>query len=149
MVSPNETILIAEDDENDVLLLKRAFQKNGIAARIVIVSDGEQALNYLQGKGEYCDRSSHPFPSLILTDLKMPKRNGFEILDWLNKHPECSVIPTIVLTSSPSEEDISKAYRLGANSYFVKPPDFDQLQGLIKEICHYWSLTRRPTLGKC
>jgi CheY-like chemotaxis protein len=148
-VALNEPILIAEDDENDVLLLQRAFQKNGFMGKFIIVSDGEEALEYLQAQGKYSDREKYPFPHLIVTDLKMPRRNGFEILDWLNKHPECSVIPTIVLTSSPSEEDIKQAYKKGANSYFVKPPDFDQLQKLVQDICHYWSVCRRPSVIKC
>lgn len=143
-----DTILVAEDDENDVLLLKRAFVKSGFSGKFVIVADGEEALEYLQGTGNYIDRQRHPFPSLILTDLKMPKRNGFEILSWLLQHPEWSLIPSIVLTSSPTEEDINKAYRLGANSYFVKPPDIEQLQNLVKDICHYWSVCKRPRATK-
>ena len=148
-LEPTDTILIAEDDENDVLLLRRAFEKIGYTGRFRIVSDGEEALDYLQAKGKFADREKFPFPTLILTDLKMPKRNGFEILEWLGDHPECSVIPTIVFTSSPTDADVKKAYALGANSYFVKPPNFEDLQCVVRDLCNYWSMCRRPAVAKC
>src|SRR5688572_597687 len=111
-------IVVAEDDPNDVLLLQRAFQKNGIPLPVHVCYDGADAMAYLKGEGRYADRQSYPFPRVFITDLKMPRCGGFEILEWLNNHPECSVIPKIVLSASAEERDVRKAFQLGANCYF-------------------------------
>ena len=148
-MNAKEIILLAEDEENDVLLIRRAFQKVGFSGKLSIVRDGEEALSYLNGEGKFSDREQFPFPTIVITDLKMPRRNGFEILQWLRDKPECVGLPILVLTSSPAEEDIKKAYRLGANSYFVKPPDFEQLQKLVSDVCNYWNLCRRPKVLRC
>lgn len=143
-MTDNYTILLVEDDPNDVLFLKRALSKNGIHNPVSVLSDGEEAIAYLSGGGHYSDRIKYPFPKVIMLDLKMPRRGGLEVLEWLKDHPEFRVIPTIVLTSSKINEDVIKAYGLGANSYMVKPSNFDDLQKMMKTAHDYWSLCLKP-----
>src|ERR1700692_4179176 len=108
-------ILIVEDDENDVFFLRKALQLEGISDQIRIVGDGEEAICYLEGRGDYLDRLRFPFPQVIYTDLKMPRKTGFDLLEWLRSRPECAVIPVMVLTTSQLDSDIRKAYQMGAN----------------------------------
>ena len=135
-------ILIIEDDPNDVLLMRRAFLKAGIDNPVRIVPDGEKAIEYLTGVGEFADREAFPYPGLILTDLKMPRMGGVEVLRWLKNNPTYKVIPTIVLTSSMEKDDIQEAYFYGANSYLVKPGNFEDLQKMMRTIFDYWVLCR-------
>lgn len=137
-------ILVAEDDENDVTLLLRAIQKGGFQNPVHVCRDGEQAILYLQGEGDYSDRTEFPFPNIIITDLKMPRKGGLEILQWLQDHPECHVIPVIVLSASSENRDISAAYRLGANCYLKKPGSLDGLQKLVKFTLDFWSVCEKP-----
>jgi CheY-like chemotaxis protein len=137
-------ILLVEDDSNDVLLMKRALEKNGLHSPVYVVGDGEQALAYLQHSGTFSDRSQFPFPDVILMDLKLPRVSGLEVLRWLHDHPQCPAVPTIVLSASRIEEDVSEAYRLGANSYFVKPTDFEELEKLVSLMHNYWRRAERP-----
>src|SRR4051812_24918994 len=118
-------ILVAEDDPNDVTLLELAIRKNGITAPVNVVRDGEEAVEYLEGKGRYADRQKYPFPSVIITDVKMPRRDGLEVVQWVRQHPKCSVMPIVMLSGSRIEQDVLKAYKLGANSYFTKPGSLD------------------------
>lgn len=141
-------ILVAEDDPNDALLIKRAFSKIGINHPVHVVADGEEAIAYFAGNGKFEDRSAFPYPQFFITDLKMPKKSGFEVLAWLKQHPEFTVVPTIVLSSSKQEEDVKKAYQLGANSYLTKPADFAQLQDLARKMFEYWSTCERPQAQK-
>jgi CheY-like chemotaxis protein len=145
-VDRNSTILVAEDDENDVLFLTRALRRIPIENPLQICSDGEQVIKYLKGEPPFSDRVTYPFPVVLFLDIKMPKVSGLEVLRWLNEHPDCSVIPTIVFTSSRLESDVRMAYKLGANSYIVKTPSFDELQKLIKVVCEYWGRCERPPL---
>jgi CheY-like chemotaxis protein len=131
-------ILLVEDDENDILLMGRAFDRMGIKERVAVVRDGEAAIGYLQGEGEYSDRESHPLPLLMLLDLKLPRRSGLEVLAWARQAPGVRHLPIIVLTSSRETLDLERAYELGANSYLVKPPDFDQLKNLVRVLDEYW-----------
>jgi len=133
-----DLVLIAEDNPDDALLLRRAISKAGIPARIKIVSDGEEMLLYLQGLGAYADRSANPLPALIILDIKMPRKTGLEVLQWLEEHPELAVVPTVVLSASNVEKDIRKAYHHGANTYFVKPTTFDELVETIRAMQKYW-----------
>src|ERR1041385_2145111 len=96
----NLPILVIEDNEDDVFLLKRALAGEGINNPVQVVNDGLEAINYLEGKGKYHDRIQFPFPSVIFSDLKMPRMNGFDVLQWLRTHPDCSVIPIIILSTS-------------------------------------------------
>ena len=143
-MSDNYTILLVEDDPNDVIFLQRALQKNGIKNPVSTLSDGDEAIAYLTGAGKYLDRIKYPFPKVIMLDLKMPRRGGLEVLEWLQQHPQFRVIPTLVLTSSKLNDDVIKAYGLGANSYMVKPSNFDDLQRMMKTAYDYWSLCLKP-----
>jgi CheY-like chemotaxis protein len=140
----NYTILLVEDEENDALLLKRAFKKNSISNPIQWVKDGLEAIAYLKGDGDYADRSRYPFPEVVLLDLKMPRMGGLELLAWIKDHPEMQVIPTIVMTSSREDVDIAKAYGLGANTYMIKPSDFDTLVRMVKNTHDYWAMSVKP-----
>jgi CheY-like chemotaxis protein len=140
----NYTILILEDDPNDILLLKRALEKNEIRNPLQVVPDGIEGIAYLQGTGKYGDRAKHPFPKVIIMDLKMPRLGGLEVLEFLKRHAEFSVIPTLVLSSSSELTDVAKAYQFGANSYMVKPTNFDDLQALIKLVHEYWTRAVKP-----
>jgi CheY-like chemotaxis protein len=133
-------ILLADDDENDVLLMRRAFNKAHITNPIHAVGDGEEAVAYLNGEGGFADRNQFPVPCLMLLDLKMPKKNGFEVLRWIRSHPALKRLPVVVLTSSKEVRDINLAYDLGANSYLVKPPDFQDLIRMMKSLEGYWLL---------
>lgn len=142
----NQYILLAEDDPNDVLLIQRAFQKAGLKNALKVVRDGEQALDYLAGRGTYADRERYPFPYLLLLDLKMPGTDGFEVLHWLRGEPEMRRLLVVVLTSSNLQADVDRAYELGANSYLVKPLEFDEMVNLIQRFEAYWTeINRTPT----
>lgn len=134
------TILVLEDDQNDVLLLKRALNKNGITNPVQVLADGDEAIAYLTGYGHFSNRDTFPLPKFIILDLKMPRRSGLEVLKWLKKCPDFREIPKIVLTASADSGDIAAAYALGANSYMVKPAEFEEFQRLIKTIIDYWTV---------
>ncbi|MGN6385020.1 MAG: response regulator [Verrucomicrobiota bacterium] len=139
-------ILLAEDDPNDVLLLQRAFKKNGIELPVHVSADGEDAMLYLKGEGKYKDRETYPFPRVIITDLKMPKCSGFDLLRWLHEHPECSLIPKIVLSASAEEQDVALAYQLGVNCYFQKPREFSPLCKIVELANTFWNVAEIPPL---
>jgi CheY-like chemotaxis protein len=132
-------ILLVEDEPNDVFLIERAFRKCGFERSLHIVSDGDQAIAYLEGANEYGDREKFPLPGLVLLDLKLPRRSGLEVLAWLRtRHDSIKQLPVIVLTSSKQPSDVNRAYELGANSYLVKPVAFDGLLDLVKALNTYW-----------
>ena len=131
-------VLVIEDEQNDVLLLQRAFKKSNVANPLQIVEDGETAISYLSGTGEYSDRGRFPLPIVVLLDIKLPRMSGFEILEWIKKQPNLCSIPVVVLTSSKEGPDLNKAYQLGANSYLCKPVNFESLVDIIKAIDQYW-----------
>jgi CheY-like chemotaxis protein len=140
-------ILLAEDDPNDVLLIQRAFQRSHVANPLQVVRDGEEALAYLSGQGPFADRERHPLPVLMLMDLKMPRKSGLEVLEWVRQQPGLKRLPITVLTSSNQSPDINRAYELGANSYLVKPAGFDSLLELVKNLDMYWLiLNEKPEL---
>ena len=140
-------ILLAEDDPNDVLSVQRAFQRNYVANPVQVVRDGEEALAYLSGQAPFADRERHPLPVLMLMDLKMPRKSGLEVLEWVRQQPGLKRLPIIVLTSSNQSPDINRAYELGANSYLVKPAGFDSLLDLVKNLDMYWLiLNEKPEL---
>ena len=144
------TLLLVEDNRDDMLLFKHAIaksiEKTTVPIRLAEVRDGEEAIRYLQGKKEFSDRQNHPFPDIIITDLKMPRLNGLDVLAWLKEHEEYHRIPKIVVSASCVENDIDEAYRLGANTFFQKPPELDDFRELIHSIVCYWSLTQRPVI---
>ena len=141
----NHTILVVEDDPNDILLLERAFEKTRLSNPCHIVRDGEEAITYLSGQGRFADRGRYPLPGLLLLDLKMPRKTGFEVLGWLRAQPGLRRIPTVVMTSSNQISDINRAYDLGANSYVVKPGGFDQLLEVVRSLeVHWLTLNEQP-----
>ena len=143
-MDPNQTILIAEDDENDVHLLQMAIRRAGVRNPLQFVHDGQEAIDYLCATGRFSDRSAYPFPGIIITDIKMPRKTGHEVLEWLSRHPECAIIPSIVLSASAEPEDVTKAYQLGVSTYFRKPSKIDDLTEIMKTIGHYWGLAIKP-----
>ena len=136
-----KVILLAEDDENDILLVQRAFKEVHLPNPLQVVRNGEEAIAYLKGVGQYANRADYPLPSLLLLDLKMPGKNGFEVLQWIRSEPTLLNLRVIVLTSSTELHDLNEAYRLGANSFLVKPADFNNLITLLKSLYSYWLLT--------
>jgi CheY-like chemotaxis protein len=142
-------ILLVEDRADDVLMLRRSFHKAGIYNPIQVVRDGEEAINYLLGIGTFSDRIEFPLPELILLDLKMPKVDGFEVLTWVRSQRNFSGIRVIVLSSSESIQDINRAYKLGANSFLVKPADFNSFVELSGFISEYWFvLSKSPQISR-
>ena len=140
-------ILLADDDPNDVLLVQRAFQKLNLANPLQVVRDGEEAVDFLSGHLQYADRERFPLPVLLLLDLKMPRKSGFEVLQWLRQQSRLKRLPVVVLTSSNQHPDINEAFDLGANSYLVKPGGFDTLLELVKSLEMYWLiLNEKPEL---
>ncbi|MEO6181903.1 MAG: response regulator [Verrucomicrobiota bacterium] len=140
-------ILIVEDDSNDSFLLQRTLQKIGIRNPVEIVENGLKAIAYLRGDESYSDRTKYPFPGVVITDLKMPLCDGFEVLKWLKNHPECSVIPVIVFSSSAMESDIVKAHRLHANCYLQKPSNADAYTEIVRLLFHFWEKCNIPKLS--
>jgi len=138
-------ILLIEDDGNDILLIKRAFKKAKTINPLEVVTDGEEAINYLKGEGKYTDRIQYPLPIIILLDLKLPLKSGFEVLEWLKKQEGLKRIPVVILTSSSESKDINRAYDLGANTYLTKPVYFADLIEILKTIDIYWLiLSEKP-----
>jgi CheY-like chemotaxis protein len=141
-------LLHVEDDPNDVLLLQRAFRKANSPLAIHAVTDGDKAVTYLSGADEYADREKFPLPAVVLLDLKMPRKSGLEVLAWIRGEQKVRRLIVIVFTSSRHDEDVNKAYELGANSYLVKPVGFEMLVDVAKMIQQYWINTNeRPNLG--
>ena len=138
-------VLLVEDDPDDVLLTQIAFERARLANPLGVVRDGEEAIAYLSGAKQYADRNKFPLPILLLLDLKMPRVNGFQVLEWLAKHPELHSIPVAIMTSSENDPDIKRAFELGAHSYLAKPPDAMALLNLVKRLHAYWMiLNERP-----
>lgn len=131
-------ILLVEDNPDDVLLARRAVRKAALPVSLQVVEDGDEAVAYLGGSGRFGDRARHPLPALVLLDLKLPKRSGLEVLRWVRGQPELDTTPVVVLTSSSEDEDIQKAYALGANSYLQKPVAFNGLVQLLGVLDLYW-----------
>jgi CheY-like chemotaxis protein len=133
------TILLVEDNPADILLVQRAFRKEELShVSLQIVKDGDAAVFYLSGKGEYSDRERYPLPMLILLDLKLPRRSGHEVLSWLRQQSELKRLPVVVLTSSRETIDINQAYDSGVNSYLVKPIGFASLLEMLNALSLYW-----------
>jgi CheY-like chemotaxis protein len=132
------TILLAEDNEDDVFFMKRALKGAGIADSLQVVSSGQEAIEYLAGTGKFADRKDYPMPVLVLLDLKLPLMSGLEVLKWIRQQTVLNNIVVVVLTSSKEGKDIDQAYQIGANSYLVKPPAMTDLQELVKAFNLYW-----------
>jgi CheY-like chemotaxis protein len=131
-------ILHVEDEEFDVLFLKRAFLRAGLSNPIEVARDGQEAIDYLSGAGEFSDRRRFPLPCLIILDLKMPRRNGMDVLQWLRGESGLPCITVIVFSSSGHEGDVEQAYRLGANSFVVKPAEMPEREDFARAVKDYW-----------
>jgi CheY-like chemotaxis protein len=141
-------ILLVEDDPNDIILIKRAFEKANITNPLQVVENGEEAISYLTGKGRYGNRVKYPLPMLLLLDLKLPRKSGHEVLEWLRKQPMLKRLTVVVLTSSQQSSDINRAYDLGANSYLVKPVTFNALVEMVKVLNFYWVILNEKPIIK-
>jgi len=131
-------ILHVDDDSNDLVLFQHACRKAGVECMLQAVNDGDEAIAYLKGQNKFADRARYPMPDLMLLDLKMPRLSGFDVLTWVRQEEKCRGLPIVVLSSSNHDEDIKRAYSLGANSYLVKPVGFDSLVEVVKVIHQYW-----------
>ena len=138
MIHERSTILVVEDDANDLFFLKRAFSTLQKQCDMRAVGDGAEAIDYLRGVDEYSDRERFPLPALILMDLKMPRIDGFEFLAWLRREPGLKMIPVVVFSSSNLPQDVHRAYELGANSFIVKRDDSNVLPETLKILASYW-----------
>lgn len=142
------TILLVEDNEDDVFVMKRTLSLAQITNPLQIVMNGQAALDYLSGANEYANRQKYPLPFIVFLDLKLPYVHGFEILAWMKLHPELNSIVVIVLTSSDENKDHEKAYSLGARSYLVKPPTPQSLKDVFGSLTSFW-LSRADVLPVC
>jgi CheY-like chemotaxis protein len=140
-------ILYAEDEEDDAFFMQRAFQQAGIPNPLVIVPDGQSAIDYLSGTGHYAQHTEHVLPCLVLLDLNMPIKSGLEVLKWIRSNPSVCSIPVLFVTSSTQEADIHRAYIMGANSYLVKTAKSDKLLIMVKAIKDYWLTQDRAVQG--
>lgn len=145
MKPTTHTILLVEDDENDTLFMRMALETAGIAAGLQVADDGERAINYLSGAGEYADRAKHPLPALVLLDLKLPRVLGLDVLEWIREKPEFDMMVVIVLTSSLQRADIRRAWTLRANSYLVKPANPLHLTEMMELVKRFWLKLNQPT----
>ena len=135
------TVMLVEDDLNDIFIVKRAFKMANIPTPLQVVTDGQEAISYLRGDGKYTDRRQYPLPHLIVMDIRMPRRTGFEVLEWVKTSLQpLRRIPVVIVSSSQNPADINRAYELGANAYMVKPVDFHAVEHLFETITHYWGL---------
>ena len=145
-VNDEVEILIVEDREEDIELALRAFKKHNIANNIQVVKDGDKALEFIFARGEFSDRKENQQPKLILLDLKLPKVDGLKVLREIKTNERSKIIPVVVLTSSDEDTDINEAYRLGVNSYIVKPVNFGNFVDAVTTMGLYWLLLNRSPL---
>jgi CheY-like chemotaxis protein len=137
-MNDSATILLAEDREEDVILIQKAFERGKIRNPLAVVRHGEEAISYLAGIGRFSDRQRYPFPVLVLLDLKMPRVDGFDVLRWIKRQPALAAVRVVVLTSSEDIRDVNLAYQLGATSILVKPLDFNSTGAMTETILDYW-----------
>lgn len=137
-------ILLVEDNPNDVKLALRAFQKHNLANRVQVVRDGAEALEFIFCTERFADRRIENGPKLILLDLKLPLVDGIEVLRRIKGDPRTQMIPVVIMTSSKEESDIVESYKLGVNSYIVKPVDFEQFTDVVRQLGYYWLLLNQP-----
>lgn len=140
----DKPILLVEDSDDDAFLLTRALRTAEIDNPVHIVTDGEQALDYLQGAGKFADRAQYALPSLVLLDLKLPRVSGFEVLEWIQRDTTLPPLVVVVLSSSGETRDINMAYRFGARSYLVKPPTAASFVDLAQGLKMYWLQLNQP-----
>ena len=138
-MAKNGTVLLADGNGDDLILIKSALQDVRFGQSLVEMNNGDEAIRYLAGDGPYADRATHPLPFLIILDLKLSGKDGHAVLEWLQKHPKTSCcLTTIVLANSGLKAPMEKAYSLGANSYLIKPPNYNQLLEMMRIVKEYW-----------
>lgn len=133
-----KSILLVEDNADDIFIMQRAWQKAEIQNPLQVVTDGQQAVDYISGTGKYADRTQYPIPCLILLDLKLPYLSGLEVVRWLRSYEPSMTLAVVFLTSSNSDMDIYQAYRFGGNAYLVKPPTPEKLIEMLKDLKAFW-----------
>ncbi len=141
---PDKIILLVDDNEHDIFLTQRALKKSNIANAVVIAHDGQEALDYLFGKGQYAGRDLTQMPVVTLLDLKMPKIDGLEVLKQIRDNPRTKFIPVVILTASKEDIDIIKSYTGGCNAYVTKPVDFNQFVDAVKQLGLFWLVLNEP-----
>jgi len=146
-MSEEVDILLVEDSQDDLDLALHALRREKLANRIVVVRDGEQALDFLFCRGQFAERALD-HPKLVLLDLKLPKVNGIEVLKQVKSHPRTKAIPIVIMTSSKEERDLVASYELGANSYIQKPVDFEQFREKVKSAGLYWLVVNHPPVSQ-
>jgi two-component system, response regulator len=144
MNNESADILIVEDNQNDALLTIRSLKQHNLASSLVHVTDGQAAIDYLFAKGAYSERNPLNLPKVVLLDLKLPKLNGLEVLSLIRADGRTQILPVVILTSSQEESDLIESYKLGANSYIVKPVEFENFSKAIYEVGLYWLLLNKP-----
>jgi CheY-like chemotaxis protein len=135
-------ILLVDDDENDLIFFERAVRKVGFAWTIAAVRNGREAMEYLSGSGAYVDRETHPAPTHVILDLKLPEISGLEVLQWIRSQPSLRSLPVIIMSSSQQSSDMERAKALGVDAYEVKPVEFHALVSMICSIAERWRLSR-------
>lgn len=148
MTVENPIVLLVDDSADDALLMRMAFERAGFVQPLRHVHNGEEAIAYLRGDGAYRDRSLFPLPTTLLLDLNMPRKNGFEVLEWLRSQPELRRLRVYILSASNRAQDIERAYDLGANSYLVKPGNLDGLLHLAKALVAWLKLSHFAPVTK-
>ena len=144
---PRPVILLVDDNPHDVVLIRLAFRRVGIIDTIQLVKDGTEAMRYIKGEGAYADRHQFPIPTLILLDLKMPQTSGFDVLLWIREQLQLSHVIVVVMSGSKNDQDIDRAYSLGANSYLVKPTRFEDMVKMMETLKDYtaWRKNGKPS----
>lgn len=140
-------ILLVEDNADDVVFMKRAISNSGIREQMGVASDGETAIGWLGGSGKYGDRNRYPLPSLVFLDLKMPGKSGLDVLKWIRSQDGLNTLLVLILTTSREDRDVDQAYRLGANSFLVKPGDLTGLNDLMDRVKRYWLENPQLVIG--
>lgn len=138
-------LLLADDDADEAFLVVRAFRDAGVANPVVVVPDGEAAIRYLEGRGEYADRLAHPWPALLMLDQKLPGRSGLEVLEWIRNGSGAPTLPVLVLSASTYDSDVQAAYLVGANGYLVKPATYEETVAMARAVHAFWlAFNRAP-----
>jgi len=140
---PYPPVLMVEDDESHALLVKRVFERAGLANPVRVIRNGDEAVSYLSGEGDYADREANPVPALLLLDVHVPGRSGLEVLSWLRGRTELKGLPVLMFSGSAESEAINRAFELGVDSYLVKPVAFDALLDAINGLGLRWAVLGR------
>lgn len=143
-----QTVLLVDDSENDMFLMRAAFEKAEFKITLQAVANGQEAISYLAGEGVYSDREKYGLPTLMILDLNMPLKNGFEVLAWVRVHPSFTSLPVIVMTASNRQEDVKKAFDLGASAYLVKPISIQDLGEMIGCLRFWLRINHFPPLNE-